>query len=64
MNEERMTKTKHVEVYLDRGGKRYRYRLLSVRGENLSNPGQSYASRGGARRAARREHPGFPIVSK
>lgn len=59
-----MIKQKHIEIYLDRGGKRFRYRLISANGENLSNAGQSYASRGGARRAAKREHPGIPIVSK
>lgn len=56
-----MAKTKAIEVYLDRAGK-YRYRLLSAHGEVLATPGQGYASRGGARRAAKRDHPGIPIV--
>lgn len=55
---------KHVQLYRDRGGKRFRYRLVSARGENLANAGQSYADRWGARRAARRDHPGVALVTK
>lgn len=54
---------KHIQVYRDRGGERFRYRLVSARAEVLANAGQSFAQRWNARRAARREHPGVPVVS-
>lgn len=56
-----MKNRKHVQVYQDKAGK-FRYRLVSKHGEILETPGQSYAFRQGARRAAKREH-AYPVVS-
>lgn len=50
-----------VDVYKDRKGK-FRFRRIAKNGEKTS-ASQGYASRGGARRAARQNHPGVRLVS-
>lgn len=52
---------KHIQVYPDRR-KRFRFRVVAANGE-ITTVGQSYASRQGGRRAARREYPTLPVVS-
>lgn len=50
-----------MEVYRDRAG-RWRYRVWAANGQNVRNPGQGYSRKWSAKRAARREHPGVPLV--
>jgi uncharacterized protein YegP (UPF0339 family) len=51
-----------VEIYQDKG-RQWRYRKVAKNGQITNTPGEGYASRQGARRAAKREHPTMPIVS-
>jgi len=55
-------KGKHVRIKQDRAG-RWRYTVFAGNHEKVATPGQGYATRSGARRAAKREFPTVPIVS-
>lgn len=50
-----------VQVFPDRKG-RFRFRRIASNGQKTS-ASQGYASRQGARRAARQNHPGVTLVS-
>lgn len=50
-----------VQVFKDHKG-RFRFRRVATNGEKTSSS-QAYASRQGARRAARQNHPGLPVLS-
>lgn len=52
---------RRVEVYEDEGGQ-WRYRVKAANGQVVSTPGQGYARKDGALRAARREHPPRPRI--
>lgn len=58
-------RSEHVTVYRTRSKKsvRFSFRKIAGNGQNVGNPSGSYASRQGARRAAKRQHPGLSIVS-
>jgi uncharacterized protein YegP (UPF0339 family) len=53
--------TRRVEVYADDGGL-WRYRVKAGNGQIVGTPGQGYARKDGALRAARREHPPVPRI--
>jgi uncharacterized protein YegP (UPF0339 family) len=55
---------KHVEIYRDaeQRRRRWRWRLVAGNGQVVAGPQQSYSTRWGAKRAARREHPTWPLV--
>lgn len=46
----------HLELYRS-GPLRWRWRRVSGNGRNVSNPGQSFATKTGAKRSARRYNP-------
>jgi uncharacterized protein YegP (UPF0339 family) len=52
---------RRVEVYPDEGGL-WRYRVKARNGQIVGSPGQGYARKDGALRAARREHPPAPRI--
>lgn len=51
----------HVQVFKDRSGE-YRFRRVASNGQKTS-ASEGYASRQGARRAARQNHPDVPVLS-
>lgn len=57
-----MARTIRIEVYEDKKHA-WRYRRIAANGEITSVAGQGYASRGGARRAAKRDNPNVRVVS-
>lgn len=59
-----MSGRRHVEVYRDRtpGVRRFRFRVWSANGQKVGQSSGSYSRRWSATRAAKREHPGTPIV--
>ncbi len=54
---------KHIQIYKDSRGK-WRYRVVAANWQNTGNAGQGYASLAGAKRAAKRDHPGVLILLK
>lgn len=49
-----------IEVYRDHAGE-WRWRHI-VNGEKTSEPGEGFTRRWSAKRSARREYPGVPLV--
>jgi aminoglycoside phosphotransferase (APT) family kinase protein len=53
-----------VEVYRDRSGVKWRWRRIARNGQKTAGPQQGFTRRWSAERSAKRQNPGWSVVTR